>query len=156
MLKKLFFTCLWVVVLSLLAGVTTVGVFIVSTHGNSDPRPYAERRQAVGHLGRTVSLAAMPVALLLCVFGVLPGTRLKEAQRATSKPLKWIYRGATVAALCGMLFSLSGFDDFGDILTLVALGIAITAAGFEAYMRRKHPLLQRELETHSEDEYERL
>jgi L-asparagine transporter-like permease len=130
MIKKILFVSLWA------AGLPFVTTFIVillcaaylrmTLHGAI---PSEHVHQTILAISTYTSQFTFPIALLLGVFGWLPGTRLRANSSSPSEWAKWCYRLCVAVALFTLVVSIFFPDTVWDVLSItsavVALGVAL-------------------------------
>lgn len=130
MIKKILLVTLWTVTLPVCASFIVILVCIaylkVTLHGAN---PGEQTRDTVETIWTYAFQITQLVAMLLGVFGRLPGTRLRPNSPSPSRSARWCYRVAVAALLVDWVISIFShaaiWDGFAIMLLICILAIAL-------------------------------
>jgi hypothetical protein len=138
MIKKILLVSLWTAALTLCVPFIAALIFIaylrVTLHGAA---PSEHQHQSFVTILTFLTQITVPIALLIGVFGFLPGTRLKTTSPSPSKWAKWCYRFCVAVALFAMLVSLCWDSTIWDVLGTTPMIFALGVALIDKYTQKR-------------------
>jgi hypothetical protein len=138
MIKRILLVSLWTASLSVGAGLVTLLLCAAYTRATlPGAAPDKHQYQIMENIWMYAFAVAQPIALLLGLFGVLPGTRLKPNYVRPSGGTMWCYRVSASVALVAVLISVFWDSKVWDALGIACLVFALCVAVVERYTRSR-------------------